>query len=301
MKRQLARHRCRTIPTVATSRLMRRDVPRKLFGHRRARETRNPRTERDTSAKQPNCPTSPAPLQWWDMRQYVEDYTSGNLTMGRLVTGFIYASYSILARKNKFGIGVPFRWLYDQFQALVGGVPYPRRDGTIPADHPTPQCSLNLQPGELVRVKSYPEILATLNTGTLKNGGMMFDAELVPYCGGVYRVKARVERFLSEKTGRMMSLKTPAVILDGVWCQARYSYFRMGCPRCLYSWWREIWLERVNEPNGNSLVTSCGQVWSLEDRRIADLTDEVRPTALGSVCCRNARACIGERLNTTSC
>src|ERR1700730_8345336 len=197
-------------------------------------------------------PDFTAPLQWWDMRQYVEDYTSGNLTMGRLVRGFIYASYSILARKNKFGIGVPFRWLYDQFQALVGGVPYPRRDGAIPADHPTPHCSLDLQPGELVRVKSYPEILATLNTGTLKNGGMMFDAELVPYCGRVYRVKARVERFLSEKTGRMMSLKTPPVILDGVWCQARYSYFRMGCPRCLYSWWREIWLERVNGPNGNS-------------------------------------------------
>jgi hypothetical protein len=31
---------------------------------------------------------------------------------------------------------------------------------------------------------------------------MMFDAELVPYCGRVYRVKARVERFLSEQTGK---------------------------------------------------------------------------------------------------
>ena len=124
---------------------------------------------------------------------------------------------------------------------------------------PRRHCSLNLQPGELVRVKSYPEILATLNTGTLKNRGMMFDAELVPYCGRVYRVKARVERFLSEQTGRMMSLKTPAVILEGVWCQAHYSYFRMGCPRCLHSWWREIWLERVNEPNGTSLVTSRGK------------------------------------------
>ena len=40
---------------------------------------------------------------------------------------------------------------------------------------------------------------------------MYFDAELVPYCGGVYRVKARVESFLDEKTGRMSTMKTPAV------------------------------------------------------------------------------------------
>src|SRR5262249_20385000 len=156
------------------------------------------------------------PLQWWDVRQYVEDYTSGNLTLSRLFKGFVYASYHILARKNKLGIGRPFRWLYDRFQAVVGGVPYPRRDGLIPADQPTPVCSLDLQPGELVRVKSYQEILSTLNSGTLKNRGMAFDAELVPYCGRVYRVKARVERFLNERTGRVTSLKTPAVILEGV-------------------------------------------------------------------------------------
>ena len=32
---------------------------------------------------------------------------------------------------------------------------------------------------------------------------MNFDAELVPYCGGVYRVKTKVERFINEGTGRM--------------------------------------------------------------------------------------------------
>jgi hypothetical protein len=196
-------------------------------------------------------PDFTTPLQWWDVRQYVEDYTSRNLTLGGIAKGFVYSNYNILARKNKWGIGKPFRWLYDQFQALMGGVPYPRRDGMIPADQPTPECTLNLQPGEIVRVKSYPEILATLNAGTLKNRGMAFDAELVPYCGGIYRVHARVERFVSEKTGRIMSLKTPAVILEGVWCRGLYSNFRMGCPRSLYSWWREIWLERAHESGAN--------------------------------------------------
>lgn len=185
-------------------------------------------------------------LPWWDARQYVEDYTSGNSTLGRLFKGFVFANYQFIARKHKFGIGAPFRWLYDRFQELVGGVPYPKRRGLIPDDQLTPLATLNLQPGELVRVKSYKDILATLNT-KLKNRGMAFDADQVPYCGGVYRVKTNVERFMNEKTGRLMSLKTPAVILEGVWCRSCFSHLRMGCPRALHSWWREIWLERVED------------------------------------------------------
>lgn len=67
----------------------------------------------------------------------------------------------------------------------------------IPSGQPTPKCSLNLQPGELVRVKSYKEILATLNAEN-KNRGLYFDAEAVPYCGGTYRVKTRLNKFIEE-------------------------------------------------------------------------------------------------------
>jgi hypothetical protein len=97
-----------------------------------------------------------------------------------------------------------------------------------------------------VRVKPYKEILATLNTEG-KNHGLSFDAEMAPYCGGIHRVKTRVSRFIDEKTGKLVSLKSVAVILEGATCQARYSQCRMFCPRSIYSWWREIWLERVPE------------------------------------------------------
>jgi hypothetical protein len=40
-------------------------------------------------------------------------------------------------------------------------------------------------------------------------------------------------------------MKTPAIILEGAICRGRYSNHRMFCPRAIYSWWREIWLERV--------------------------------------------------------
>jgi hypothetical protein len=186
------------------------------------------------------------PLPWHDVRQYIEDYTSGNAALGRILRGFVYVCYyyGTLAYRGK--LGEPARWLYDWFQASWGGVPYPRRKGTIPAGEPTPVVSLNLRSGDLVRVKPFHEIVATIDAKWM-NRGLGFDAELVPYCGGVYRVRARLSRFIDEKTGRMKTLKTPAVILEGVCCQSRYSNNRMFCPRSIYSWWREIWLERVSE------------------------------------------------------
>jgi len=86
--------------------------------------------------------------------------------------------------------------------------------------------------------------LATLDTAG-SNRGLSFDAELVPYCGKVYRVKTCVEKFIDEKTGKMKTLKTPAVILEGVTCRSLYSGQRMFCPRSIHLWWREIWLEQV--------------------------------------------------------
>ena len=185
------------------------------------------------------------PLKWWDIRQYWEDYLSGNVALGQIFCGFVYVSYFHLTQAKRNNSVARARWLYDQFQSLIGGVPFPRKTGTIPADELTPVSYLNLRPGEFVRVKSYKEILATLSG--VKNRGMYFDAELVPYCGRVYRVKIRIERFVNERTGKLSTLKTPAVILDGVWCQSRYSSCRMFCPRSIYPWWREVWLERVDD------------------------------------------------------
>jgi hypothetical protein len=68
---------------------------------------------------------------------------------------------------------------------------------------------------------------------------------MVPYCGQVHRVLRRVTRIIDEKTGLMQEMKTPCVILDAVVCQSRYSSCRLFCPRGIYSYWREIWLERV--------------------------------------------------------
>jgi hypothetical protein len=74
---------------------------------------------------------------------------------------------------------------------------------------------------------------------------MAFDKEMVPFCGGTYKVLRRVDRIINEKTGRIQEMKTPAVILDSVFCQSRYSECRLFCPRGIFAYWREVWLERV--------------------------------------------------------
>jgi uncharacterized Zn-finger protein len=181
------------------------------------------------------------PLHWWDIRQYIEDYSSGNVSTSRLLTGFSYGLFGIVANAG-IKLGRPLRWFYDAFDALWG--PYPRKPGKIPVGQQTPTCNLNLQPGELVRVKSYNDILSTLNEEG-KNRGLFFDAEMVPYCGKVFRVKTRVTTFLDEKTRKLVTVTNPCIILENVFCQSRYSECRMLCPRSIYSWWREIWLERV--------------------------------------------------------
>ncbi len=190
-------------------------------------------------------------LPWWDIRQYLEDYMSGNVALGQMFGGFVYAVYYNLIQSG-IGLGRPLRWFYDRFQSLRGGVPYPRRNGSIPVGQPTPTNTLKLQPGDIVRVKSYKDILATLNTDN-KNRGLYFDAEAVPYCGRTYRIQTCLNKFIDEKTGKLVTTKMDAFILEGVWCQARYSDCRMFCPRSIYSWWREIWLERVHETTHSDL------------------------------------------------
>jgi hypothetical protein len=184
------------------------------------------------------------PLEWWDARQYVESYTSGNRTLSGLARGifFLFYYYGTLSFSDRWGR--PARWLYNRFQAVTGGIPFPRMKGKIPMGQPMPRRDLGLRPGDLVRVKSYEEILATLD-GKLSNRGLAFDAELVPFCGKIFRVSTCVERFVDEKTGRLRRMKTPAVILEGVSCKGLYSVRRMFCPRAIHLWWREIWLERA--------------------------------------------------------
>ncbi len=185
------------------------------------------------------------PLAWWDLRQYVRDVTSGNhglWHMSKLLIGGMY--------RRLVNVGIGYRvlvGLYNRFQALRGGKPFPVGSGTIPDGKPTPLEVLDLKPGEWVEVKPPAEILSTITVSGF-NRGMRYDMEMAKYSGERFRVEKRVQRLINEQTGKMVPMKSACIQLENVYCRAECTPMRLGCPRASNTYWREIWLKRVDGP-----------------------------------------------------
>jgi len=179
-------------------------------------------------------------MAWWDPRQYLRDIRSGNLQSG-------HSRGSISERILEFALAI-----LQVVRAFVISIFTERRHLNYPAVESTggraSSAALNLQPGELVQIRSKGEIMATLDADR-RNRGLLFDGEMLRYCGGIYRVLQRVNHIIDEKTGKMISMKNSCIILEGVVC---VSDFHRLCPRAIYPYWREEWLQRASLPAGNS-------------------------------------------------
>ena len=167
-----------------------------------------------------------SPLAWWVPGQYFQDLASGNVGLLHFVRYVVIAAFNVVMRLHWRGRPRMFPYV----RGLAG--------------EKTPTAILDLQPGELVRVRSRDEIMPTINARQ-RNRGLWFDVEMVPYCGKTFKVLQRVDRIINEKTGAMMKLPNPCIILDRVTCSGCLSQDRLFCPRSIYLYWREIWLERV--------------------------------------------------------
>ena len=161
-------------------------------------------------------PSATTPLHWWDLRQYVEDYWSGNVSVRQVARALVYSGYYNLSQAG-IGLGGPMRWLHEKSRWVWRGSRWPRTPGLLPEGSHTPAASLNLKPGEWVRIKPHEEHFKTVTAVNL-NRGMYWDAELVPYCGGTFRVLKRVTKTIDERTGKMLDMKTACIILDSVTC-----------------------------------------------------------------------------------
>jgi hypothetical protein len=170
--------------------------------------------------------TSYLPL--WEPRQYVQDVR--NWGVRKLVRNLVVSGFNKWQDLS--------RRFFPAWLRIRGGQRYPTLSGRLAK---TPKATLGLQPGELVRVKSKEEILATLDAHN-RNRGLMFDVEMLRYCGKTARVKQRIERIIDEHTGKMLEINSDCVTLEGFVCMA--DYHRL-CTRSVYEYFREIWLERV--------------------------------------------------------
>lgn len=175
---------------------------------------------------------APEPLPFRDLGQWASDLRSGNagvVAVARAVLVGLFnrlqaISVRVLPPRLRFRRGLRWRFL----------------EGPLAR---TPAGRTDLQPGELVRVKPVAEIVATLNRD-LQNRGLGFEEEMARHCGREARVLRRVERCIDEQTGRLLHLKNPCIVLEGTVCEGAYN---ANCPRSIYSFWREIWLDRVVE------------------------------------------------------
>jgi hypothetical protein len=206
------------------------------------------------SCQATDVPNFTSYMSFWDPRQYFRDLRSGNLKSGlegnlgghRLLEFIL----NVLRLLQASIIG-----LFNQLQSRRQGKHYP----FIAGDSARPPVQLlDLQPGELVEVRSKEEIIATLGKDQ-KNRGLWFDSEMLPYCGGIYRVLRRVHKIIDEKTGKLIAMKNPCIVLEGVVCK---SDFHRLCPRSIYPYWREGWLKRASnvsasERSSDHLVATC--------------------------------------------
>lgn len=184
------------------------------------------------------------PLKRWAPRQYLADVLSRNVSPADAAkTLFLALVYNLRAIKVGYRLSL---WLYDRAHLIIRKCPSPYGNGTIPRGSPTPSERLDLQVGEIVRVRPHHEILATLDTRG-HNRGMSFDKEMVRYCGQELRVSARMEKIVNESTGKMLRMTNPSVLLEGTYCTSHYSERRLLCPRRAVPFWREIWLNRAGD------------------------------------------------------
>jgi hypothetical protein len=173
-----------------------------------------------TRAFEASLPISPA-----SPRSYLREYTSGNVP----VTTFV----KVLSRAVVMESAKKLRLL-----------PEPRVKGESSSSLKTER--LGLQVGEWVKVKSRHEIEQTLNDKG-KNRGLWFDREMLEFCEKVFQVRSQVERIVDERNGQLIELND-CVILDGAACSGVWSLGRWFCPRAIFPYWREGWLERVEAP-----------------------------------------------------
>jgi len=187
-------------------------------------------------------------LRRWDLLPYVEDLVSGNIRLGQMLRSFAFVPFSFVAG-GRYGLGTPLIALYDLIQRIIGGTPYPELRGKIPKGGKTPARRLDLRPGEFVRVRTLTEILETIDEA-LRNRGMGWHTEMVRMTDRTFRVAGRIEKIINEKTGKMIRMKSDVIILEDGECRAQFiNNCRRFCPRSVYHYFREIWLERVPGPD----------------------------------------------------
>ena len=128
-----------------------------------------------------------------------------------------------------------------------------------------------LRPGEMVEVRSLPEILATLDErGCLD--GMPFMPEMAIYCGHRFPVHRRVDKVWEYAHGTGLRRVRDAVLLKTLRCDGQS---HGGCQAACQLIWKEAWLRppgaHVSKASGSRARARSGRIHAGLGRRRASL------------------------------
>lgn len=156
-----------------------------------------------------------------DLCKSLRPWVAGNLTFPALV----------VAQSTK---------LFNTLQRLRGGSGYPNQP--VAGEGPSPEAR-HLEVGQRVRVRSPEEIGSTLDKRSM-NRGLWFDRDMLKHSGHTYTVLKRVDRIIDDANGRMRTMKSPCLILEGVCYSGEFLAFNAQND---YLFWREVWLESADQ------------------------------------------------------
>jgi hypothetical protein len=115
---------------------------------------------------------APERMRFLDLGQYIADLRSGNIGLRALLRTFFFGLFNAFQSRS--------RRVLPQWMLIKGGQHWGFVKGGVVGK--TPTARLDLQPGELVRIRSKEEIAKTLDSNRL-NRGMGFEEEMARHCG----------------------------------------------------------------------------------------------------------------------
>ncbi len=141
-------------------------------------------------------------------------------------------------RRLKRSLAVPWNYYVKRWLKSLYHLSEKKKNGNRGSAAPG---AAMLKVGDIVRVRSWEEVLLTLDPfKELK--GCAFLPEMQQYCGTTQSVFQVMERFLDERDYKVKKVKG-IVLLDGVICRGTPVFGR--CDRCCLLFWREEWLEKI--------------------------------------------------------
>ena len=99
-----------------------------------------------------------------------------------------------------------------------------------------------LLPGSVVRVRSWRDIVRTLDENGMCEG-LPFMYEMKRFCGQSFVVRKRLERTCDESTRDMRRIRN-SVFLQNLRCDGSE---HGGCQKGCFIFWKDAWLERVSQ------------------------------------------------------